>query len=198
MARFPRHIGLLLAAGWSTRFNGDKRLAGATPLLMQTYAVMKEHFDLVVVVHRHHDEMIKSLFIDQKAELVAAPNDDISLGTSISVGSQYVNHKYCDSYLSISVCLADMPNIKDDSYRSILSMAQKNKIVRPNINGCFGHPVCFGSSYLNALCLLTGEKGASSVIKKNRANLMTVEVDDIGILFDIDTPEDLQEWQRTE
>ena len=35
MARFPRHIGLLLAAGWSTRFNGDKRLAGATPLLMQ-------------------------------------------------------------------------------------------------------------------------------------------------------------------
>ena len=64
-------------------------------------------------------------------------------------------------------------------------------IVAPFYRGQRGHPVGFGSAHRDALLALDGDTGARALLSMHQ--IARVDVDDPGILRDVDTPEDLRE-----
>lgn len=67
-------------------------------------------------------------------------------------------------------------------------------IVRPMCKGRHGHPVLFSSAVFDEL--LHGElpEGARSLVHRYADEAEDVEVDDRGVLVDVDTPSDLEEY----
>jgi molybdenum cofactor cytidylyltransferase len=63
-------------------------------------------------------------------------------------------------------------------------------IVVPFYQGQRGHPVGFGSEHRDALIGLDGDTGARALLSTHQ--VARLDVDDPGILRDVDTPEDLR------
>jgi len=90
------------------------------------------------------------------------------------------------------VALADMPWIAPATIRAIANaLADGAAIVAPSYRGQRGHPVGFSREYRDALAELTGDAGARSVLQRNPDRLTWVDVDDPGVLRDVDTRADL-------
>lgn len=86
---------------------------------------------------------------------------------------------------------ADLPLVQPETLRRIAAAPDEQEVVRPLYQGRQGHPVRFGRVCASALMALAGAQGAAPVVRRHR--LWTVEVDDIGCVTDIDTPQDLQQ-----
>ncbi len=87
----------------------------------------------------------------------------------------------------------DLPLVQADTLQQIAKAAPSPVLV-PVYQGQRGHPVRFAAECGPKLTNLTGEKGAASVFLAYAAmNLVAfLPVDDIGIVTDIDTLDDLQ------
>ncbi len=88
---------------------------------------------------------------------------------------------------------ADLPLVTAATLRTMAEASQKTVSV-PVYQGQRGHPVRFDSSCGPALMALAGSQGAASVLKAQMAvdGVAFVDVDDAGIVMDIDTLDDLQ------
>ena len=64
-------------------------------------------------------------------------------------------------------------------------------IAAPFHRGMRGHPVGFGNACYAALAALTGDEGAKTIVAAHRDRVTRIDVDDAGILRDVDTREDL-------
>ena len=64
-------------------------------------------------------------------------------------------------------------------------------IAAPAVSGQRGHPVGFSHRHRAALAALTGDAGARGILQRNAGGLTIVDVDDPGILADVDRPDDL-------
>jgi molybdenum cofactor cytidylyltransferase len=84
---------------------------------------------------------------------------------------------------------ADLPLLRPETLRLIAAAPDEQVVVRPQWQGRPGHPVRFSRGCGPALMALGGEGGAASVVRRH--GVATVEVDDVGCVTDIDTPQDL-------
>jgi molybdenum cofactor cytidylyltransferase len=60
-------------------------------------------------------------------------------------------------------------------------------------DGQRGHPVGFSAACYAMLAALTGDKGSKAVVAAHADSLARIEVDDAGILRDVDTLADLKQ-----
>jgi molybdenum cofactor cytidylyltransferase len=91
------------------------------------------------------------------------------------------------------VALADMPWIAPATIESVAARLREGaSIVAPIHAGQRGHPVGFAAAWFSELVALTGDGGARSVIARHAAAVQTIEVDDPGVLRDVDRREDLR------
>jgi molybdenum cofactor cytidylyltransferase len=67
----------------------------------------------------------------------------------------------------------------------------RDGVVAPIHDGRRGHPVLFGGDWVPALRALDGDTGAQALIRQAGDRFTAVPVDDAGVLFDVDRPEDL-------
>ncbi len=112
------------------------------------------------------------------------------MGDSIAAAVRAVPH--ASGWL---VLPADLPLVQAESLRAIAAALQSGaEVAAPVFQGTRGHPVGFSAALGPALAVLTGEQGANALFRsaKERGTLRTVEVDDCGVITDIDTLEDLQ------
>lgn len=100
--------------------------------------------------------------------------------------------------MHVMIFLGDVPFIKRETLHQLFEtgrrIAKKTDapfVVRPTYAGKEGHPVFFGNLERASFTKLTGDVGAKKLIKVI-GNITLLPVNDDGILFDIDTPEDLQ------
>lgn len=84
------------------------------------------------------------------------------------------------------VVLGDMPFILTSTVSQIIDALEDDAISVPVYGVQFGHPVAFGRSFGRRLVGLGGEKGARRLFKTGRVR--EVEVDDPGVLWDVDVP----------
>jgi molybdenum cofactor cytidylyltransferase len=89
----------------------------------------------------------------------------------------------------------DLPLISPESLRAVASALQTHTVVLPIYHGQRGHPVGFSSSCREALLQLHGAEGAAAVVKAN-PGAMRLELDDPGIVVDVDTPDDLSRAEQ--
>ena len=65
--------------------------------------------------------------------------------------------------------------------------------MQPSHRGSRGHPVLIGRDFWPQLAALSGDAGARRVLQRNAEAVQIVELDDPGVLQDVDTRKD---WQQ--
>lgn len=89
----------------------------------------------------------------------------------------------------------DLPLVRPATLRQVAgALAAGAEVVVPLYRGERGHPVGFSAACGEALAALSGPKGAQAVAKARRVTAL--EVEDEGVLVDIDTVQALQEAER--
>ena len=86
-----------------------------------------------------------------------------------------------------------MPWIAPASIAAVADALQGGaEIAAPSYRGQRGHPVGFARSYGGLLTTLTGDEGARAIVAARQWAVRFVEVDDPGVLRDVDRPDDLE------
>ena len=87
----------------------------------------------------------------------------------------------------------DLPLVRPETLRAIAGALSGCAVAVPVYLGERGHPVGFAAQCLLGLVALTGEQGAASVVRQQaeQGRVRWVEVDDEGVVTDVDTVQDL-------
>ena len=87
------------------------------------------------------------------------------------------------------VVLGDMPFIQSSSIERVIEVLEEDGISVPVQAGEYGHPVAFGRALGPDLMALTGDRGGKPLFA--RARVREVQVEDAGVLWDVDLPKRL-------
>ena len=181
---------LILAAGFSKRFGGIKLYAklnnGAT-VFSQTLSRISAAIPNYKVVTRPG---LIDVLSPTEPNLNAFEFSEQGIGASLAFGISLVNNWH-----ACLVCLADMPFIEIETYRALASQLNQNNIVIPFHQKQAGNPVGFGRYFYSDLRSLSGDTGGRPVVKNNQNTVITFDVEDAAVLYDIDTPTDLDRYQ---
>ena len=92
----------------------------------------------------------------------------------------------------------DLPLVRPESLQRVAAALAGGAVVLPTFEGRQGHPVGFGPECRDALLLLSGPQGAALVARayKMTERALQLELDDAGIVTDIDTADDLARAER--
>ncbi len=141
----------------------------------------------VVAVVRPDDPALASALGAVGTRVARCANADDGMGASLAHAVRATSNA-----TGWVVALADMPWIRPATIaRVVAALADGASVAAPFHRGERGHPVGFGKSFYEALATLTGDEGAKSVVAANRDRVVRIDVDDPGILRDVDTPADL-------
>lgn len=191
--------GLILAAGESSRMGRDKALLtyrGRTFLDNIIKTLRDAGVAHIAVVLGHHAEEIRTATNLEGVEVVF--NSDYRRGqtSSLQAGLRALERPEPDA---IVLCLVDHPAVSPTSVQKLLeSFGQSHApVVIPTHQGQRGHPVVIGRALFEELLSLGPEAGANTIIRSHRDATQFVEVDDSGILLDVDAPETYQRLAGT-
>lgn len=190
---------LLLAAGQAKRFGSDKLMAPLTtsthgkPLTVieSTLANLPAEYP-VHCLCRPSQHQLLTVLAHHQIPYSGHEGLTAGMGASISLG---VTHT--QNWSGWIICLADMPYITCNTYHRIASALTDSNIVVPVIEHCGkqvrGNPVGFGREFARQLSGLTGNWGGKRIISANSSVVREIPVKDVGILLDIDYPNDINE-----
>lgn len=187
-----RVVGILLAAGRGTRFGGDKLAAplprashgvpAGTPLGVAAAMHLVDALTDSVAVVRPGDRLTGAL---RRAgpRIVECRNADDGMGASLACGVATT-----PDALGWIIALADMPWIAPATIRAVANAIRDGAdIVAPVHRGERGHPVAFAARHGRALAALRGDAGARSLLAAHAGAVTLLDVDDAGIVRDVDT-----------
>ena len=89
---------------------------------------------------------------------------------------------------------ADLPLVQPATLQAVAHALQGAvQAAQPSYRGTRGHPVGFAAPCGTRLAALSGNQGAAPVLRAMReaGQVAELDVDDVGIVTDIDTPEEL-------
>lgn len=187
----PRVVGVLLAAGGSRRFGSNKLLAplaDSTPLAVATARRLIAVLPESIAVVRRGDLELEALLKDQGLGVVECAEAEQGMGHSLAAAVAATST--ADAWL---IMLADMPYIQGSTLTRLTGLLESGaELTAPFYKGERGHPVGFAARFGAELQALRGDTGARDVLSRHTASLTPVEVDDPGILADVDTPDDMR------
>jgi molybdenum cofactor cytidylyltransferase len=182
--------GILLAAGTSSRFGGNKllhELPGGNPMVVAAARNLLHALTDVIAVVRHDDREIAETLSIPGIQLIVNLRADEGISTSVAAGIQAAED--ADAWV---VALADMPWVKPETIQTMVKRLQQGvSIVVPDYQGRRGNPVGFASKWKDTLCHLSGDQGARDLISTYTDEVVRVSVDDNGVIRDVDMPGDL-------
>jgi molybdenum cofactor cytidylyltransferase len=83
----------------------------------------------------------------------------------------------------------DLPLVSPASLLAVAAALREASLVLPFYQGARGHPVGFAREHAAALQTLDGAEGAAAIVRASKP--MRLDLDDPGIVTDIDTVDDL-------
>jgi molybdenum cofactor cytidylyltransferase len=186
--------GIILAAGASTRMGRPKALLtlsdGSTFVQAVTASLIGGGVADVLIVGRPDDrglrDEVEGLSRTRFVENARAEEGQLS---SVVAGLNAADRPGVGAVL---VTLVDLPLIKAETVRTLIDtfLSTHALIARTSHRGRHGHPVIFARRVFDELRHAEPQVGAKSVIRAHLPSVLDVEVDDGGVLRDIDTPED--------
>ena len=186
--------GLILAAGESSRMGADKALLdyhGST-FLEGLVSLFLRHVSPVVVVLGHHAEEIGNS-LPARLGLEIAVNTNYKAGqlSSLQAGIKALAPDVTGALLT----LVDHPAVEDSTIATMIEVffASDVPIVVPRYRGRRGHPVLLSRALLVEIAALPPTASAKQVIHAHLDAALQLDVDDPGVLRDIDTPADFQD-----
>jgi len=182
--------GIVLAAGASVRMGRPKallKIEGRTFIRRILDTLHEGGIDEVVVVLRPSVPDAAGEVAAGAGRVVSNPRADEGQLSSLIAGLDAVDAPGVDSIL---VTLVDVPLIQSSTVHALVDRASRSPapILRVTCRGRHGHPVIFKRAVFDALRRADPSVGAKAVMRA--IDVENVEVDDPGVVRDIDTPED--------
>ena len=178
--------GLILAAGESRRMGSPKALLdiGGQTFLDHLVASFSGICAPVIVVLGHGAEQVRA-GLRAANEAVFVVNADYRLGqfSSMQCGLRAVPAEARGVIFS----LVDHPAVRPSTLSRLAATAAP--LVIPRLNGRRGHPVFFSHILVAEFLALPADASARMVVERHAAEIEYIDVDDPGILQDIDDPE---------
>jgi molybdenum cofactor cytidylyltransferase len=185
-----RIVGILLAAGASKRFGGDKLmqcLPDGELVAVRACRNLLAGTDEVLAVVRPGSEPLAGLLQAAGARVLICAEAEHGMGASLAFGVRSQPHA-----LGWLIALADMPWVEPSTIRQVADALRSGAaIAAPSWQGQRGHPVGFAHALGSELATLTGDVGAKALIQAHLGQMHIIDCDDSGIVRDIDTPKDL-------
>lgn len=183
--------GLILAAGESSRMGIPKptlAYRGRSFLELIVETLREGGLERLVVVLGHQAEDIRRQVKIDPAQAVLNPAYRSGQTSSLQAGLRAL---VADDPEAVLLCLVDHPAVSPATVKTIVATFQRcgAPVVIPTYHGRRGHPVLIASQLFSELLALTGDAGADSVVRKYRPATRFVEVEDEGIVIDVDDPE---------
>jgi molybdenum cofactor cytidylyltransferase len=198
-AREPKIMGLLLAAGSSRRMgNNNKLLTDINGTKMVVYVaeqIKKSKVNEITVVTGYEADQVKLALKHLTTNFIHNPNHTKGLSTSLKTGLKVIP----DDIDGVIILLGDMPLIKSHHIDSIIEAfdpIEGRSICVPVHGRKRGNPVLWGKQYLDEIISITGDVGARHLLEEYGDQISEVMIDTDGVLFDVDTPERLNELKN--
>src|SRR5215469_7574304 len=193
----PRQNSLIgavvLAAGKSTRMGEPKQLVpwNGRPLLEHTLANLRniKLNEIVVVLGCGADAVRKRVDLHD-IKVVENKNYEQGMGNSLGVGVSAL----AEATDGVLIVLADQPFVRSGTYEQLIDQYRQSdaQIVIPTYRGFRGNPVLLNRSVFNEVMALKGDVGCRAIFGDHCDGIVKVEVDDVGVLLDIDNHEDYE------
>jgi molybdenum cofactor cytidylyltransferase len=197
-ATHSRVAAIILAAGKSTRMGEAKQLLrlGESTVLGRTIEnVRRSRVDEIVLVLGSAAEAIRrrlpSSFLES-LKLVVNPAYEHGMASSLQAGISALDPEM-DAAL---IVLADQPFVRPETLNQLAGHDRaKAQIVIPTYHGVRGNPVLLDRSIFPEVMALKGDVGCRAIFGSDPERTVNVEVEDEGILLDIDNHEDYERLQ---
>lgn len=157
--------------------------AALAPLAQLTVAAS----DLVVI-----PEVVGARKDGPISGLISAQIGGANLGMGYSIAHGVLARPQASGWL---VLPGDMPMIQPGTLQAVAAQLEHHAVVYAQHLGRRGHPVGFGAELYSELVALQGDEGARRLIARYPAH--PVDVQDGGVLMDVDTPSDLEQARQS-
>jgi len=188
-----RPVVVVLAAGSGSRFAGPAHKLGQ-PLgdsSVLGHALRNALASRLPVVVVTTDALAGEALSSVAAlDIVTVPgigsNSNVPLGMGYSIAAGVSARPNVSGWL---VLPGDMPFVRPTSLLAVAQALEQHPIAFAQHHGRRGHPVGFSAELYSELSMLTGDAGARRLVARYPSH--AVELDDAGVLVDIDTEADL-------
>jgi CTP:molybdopterin cytidylyltransferase MocA len=183
--------GIILAAGYSSRMHQFKPLlplGKSTVIETAIDGFIEAGIGNIVVVIGHNAEALKPLLDHKKIQWVYNSRFDEGMFTSILAGLNALE-KSVHGFLLLP---ADIPLVKKKTINQLCeAFDSSNKdIIYPVYLGRRGHPPIISAKMFPEILKYDGTGGLKALLKTYGDRAFHVEVDDEGVLLDMDQYED--------
>ncbi len=180
--------GILLAAGRSRRFEGNKLLTelGGKPLICHTIdKVMEVEFNDLAMVTGHQE--IQDIAKQNNIRPVMNHHPDKGMSYSVQLGIKETLE--CDAYMFM-VC--DQPHLSLRTIKQMMDLSGKCEkgIICAGYKDRLGNPCIFSCQYKDKFFDLSGDVGGRKIIQNNFEDVHVYQVQNEIELLDIDTVSD--------
>jgi molybdenum cofactor cytidylyltransferase len=195
-ARAPQVTAVLLAGGQSRRMGSLNKLLApvdGVPMVRATLeCIIAGGVDRVLVVTGHESERVRAALHGLRVDFVHNPHYAQGLSTSLACG---IGALRADVDAAL-VCLGDMPRVRPQHVQRLLAAfdpLEGRSICVPTHRGKRGNPVLWDRRYFAQMRAVRGDVGARHIIGEHLDAVCEVEMDDAGVLLDVDSPQALAE-----
>jgi CTP:molybdopterin cytidylyltransferase MocA len=183
-------IAIVPAAGRSERFGGIKLLADVNgqPLIARTLqSLLDAGIPRIIVVCAPMPFGSVELFDDVRVELATNPEPSRGMFSTIQSGLAFAGVD------EIAVVLpADMPFVRPGSIAAVIDECRRTDApIAAAFRGTAGHPLALPPRLRNAILAASSSKNLKDVLKSAGEAPVSLEVEDRGVIRDVDIQEDL-------
>ena len=195
-ARAANVSALVLAAGRSTRMGPVNKLlvpvGGRAMVRGVVEQLESSSVRPIVVVTGHEAERVGKALAGTEARLIHNPAYREGLSSSIRAGLPALP----ESADAAIICLGDMPLVASrhvDMLVAAFDPDEGREICVPVFEGKRGNPVLFARRFFEEVAAVRGDVGARHLIGEYEEYVCEVAMDDRAVLFDVDSPQALNE-----
>ncbi len=185
--------GVVLAAGLSRRFQGNKLLsevAGQAMIRRVVLAALDSSLAPVVVVLGHESERLQAVlapFADARLHIVVNPRFAEGQSTTVVAGLRALPDE-CPAAMFL---MGDQPLIEPAIIDRLIESHPVDGICHPLVGGRLRNPVIFARRFFADILALTGDSGARAIIAANPEAVVSLGFDREGPFMDIDSNDEL-------
>ena len=195
-ARAANVSALVLAAGRSTRMGPVNKLlvpvGGRAMVRGVVEQLESSSVRPIIVVTGHEAERVGKALAGTEARLIHNPAYREGLSSSIRAGLPALP----ESADAAIICLGDMPLVASrhvDMLVAAFDPDEGREICVPVFEGKRGNPVLFARRFFEEVAAVRGDVGARHLIGEYEEYVCEVAMDDRAVLFDVDSPQALNE-----
>ncbi|UTW56623.1 NTP transferase domain-containing protein [Kordiimonas sp. SCSIO 12610] len=190
---------VVLAAGKSSRAQRNKLLAslGTMSVLERTLSLLTQsdmiEEDQILLVTGHEHDKIKSLIANDKIKICYNAKYTEGMSESLKLANKHIR----EETEFVLIALGDMPFVRPQSITTLIKAGVANpeyQIIIPTFHGKRGNPVLWNRDKFYEIRNISADQGGRKIIKNNEDYVLEVEIDDPGLLIDLDTPEMLEQF----